>query len=376
MLRNIRVCNFKAFKDAEITLGSLNLFTGLNGMGKSSFIQTLLLLRQEYLKNKGFDNELMLKGDIISLGLGSDIYNADSNNKRISFELEWDEGAAVECTIDYEPELANYDILPAMYQVSVEDLNELSLFNYHFEYLNALRIIPAQTFPVSTHHIQHENTLGINGEYCIHYLYENQREDIGIPSLAHIDTKEAVGKLSLLNQVDLWMGYISPGVKLTPDSMMDYEVSSIKYSFEGSRTESKPFKSINVGFGITYALPVVVAILKAKPGDLIVLENPESHIHPRGQAYMGELFAKASAAGVQLIVETHSDHVLNGIRVAAKRGQIDANDVGIFFFERDVESDEHYTQIIEPFLDQNGRISNWPRYFFDEWSRRLDDLIE
>jgi predicted ATPase len=376
MLRNIRICNFKVFKDAEITLGNLNLFTGLNGMGKSSFIQVLLLLRQEYLKNKGLDEELMLKGELISLGLGSDIYNTDSNSQLISFELEWDNESLVECTIDYNPELANYDILPASYKVSSKDLEELSLFNFQFEYLNALRITPAQTFPVSTHHIQHENSLGINGEYSIHYLYENQREDIKIEALAHPETKEAVGKLSLLNQVDLWMSYISPGVKLTPDSMMDYEVSSIKYSFEGAHTESKPFKSINVGFGITYALPIVLAILKANPGDLVILENPESHIHPRGQAYMGELFAKASAAGLQLIVETHSDHILNGIRVAAKRKQIDANDVGIFFFERDPDSDEHYTQITEPFLDQDGRISNWPKHFFDEWSRRLDDLIE
>ncbi len=373
MLRNIRIKNFKAFKEAEITLGNLNLFTGLNGMGKSSFIQVLLLLRQEYLKLGFFEEELMLKGKLISVGLGSDVLHIDSNDDSIEFELEWDNEKMLNCTIQYQPILSNFDILPASY-IGESFYDEFSLFNFNFEYLNALRIGPALNFPVSSHHIVHENSLGINGEYSLHYLFEKQREKLSISTLRHPDTPLSED-LYLLNQVDRWMGYISPGVKLTPSSLNDFEVSSVFYSFSNDRTETKPFKSVNVGFGITYALPVVLAILKSKPGDLVIIENPESHIHPRGQAYIGELCAKAAEAGVQIIIETHSDHVLNGIRVAAKRKDVSAENVSIFFFERNTSSDEHYTNIVEPYLDQNGRISDWPKDFFDEWSKRLDELI-
>lgn len=373
MLRNIRIKNFKAFKEAEITLGNLNLFTGLNGMGKSSFIQVLLLLRQEYLKLGVFDEELTLKGNLINVGLGSDIKNIDSSDDVIEFELEWDDEKSLLCTIDYTPDLSNFDILEAWYKEE-DGYEDKSLFNYNFEYLNALRIVPSLTFPVSSHHVLHENSLGVNGEYSMHYLYQNQREKLAISTLKHPDTADKE-ELYLLNQVDKWMGYISPGVKFTPSSLFDLEVSSVGVSFENGRIETKQFKSPNVGFGITYALPVVLAILKSKPGDMIIIENPESHIHPRGQAYIGELCAKAAEAGVQIIIETHSDHVLNGVRVAAKRKDVSADNVSIFFFERNTSSDEHYTNIVEPYLDENGRISDWPKDFFDEWSKRLDELI-
>ncbi len=373
MLRDIRIKNFKAFKEAEITLGNLNLFTGLNGMGKSSFIQVLLLLRQEYLKLGRFGGELMLKGNLINVGLGSDIISIDASDDTIEFELEWDEELSLKCTVDYTPDISNYDILEATFE-EADGYDGMSLFNYNFEYLNALRIVPSLSFPVSSHHVIHENSLGVNGEYSMHYLFQNQREKVAIPTLKHPDTP-AGQDLYLLNQVDKWMGYISPGVKLTPSSLFDLEVSSVGVSFENGRIETKQFKSPNVGFGITYALPVVLAILKSKPGDMIIIENPESHIHPRGQAYIGELCAKAAEAGVQIIIETHSDHVLNGVRVAAKRKDVSAENVSIFFFERNTSSDEHYTNIVEPYLDQDGRISDWPKNFFDEWSKRLDELI-
>lgn len=77
----------------------------------------------------------------------------------------------------------------------------------------------------------------------------------------------------------------------------------------------------NVGFGISYSLHVITAILKAKDGDLIIIENPESHVHPRGQAELGKLIALAAINNIQIIIETHSDHIINGIRVAVKENK-------------------------------------------------------
>ncbi|WUQ95544.1 AAA family ATPase [Streptomyces sp. NBC_00310] len=82
----------------------------------------------------------------------------------------------------------------------------------------------------------------------------------------------------------------------------------------------------------TYALPIVVACLTAQPGGLVLLENPEAHLHPHGQTKMAELAASAAAQGAQLVVETHSDHVLNGIRLAVKRGPLTSEQAVVHFF--------------------------------------------
>jgi predicted ATPase len=135
------------------------------------------------------------------------------------------------------------------------------------------------------------------------------------------------------------------------------------------------FKPVNVGFGISYVLPVVVALLSAKPGDLLIIENPESHIHPRGQAELGKLVALAAKNGVQIVVETHSDHFVNGIRVAVKEGTIDRSEAILFYFEKTVAENEQFSKITDIEIDQNGELSEYPENMMDEWSNQLFKLL-
>lgn len=88
----------------------------------------------------------------------------------------------------------------------------------------------------------------------------------------------------------------------------------------------------NVGFGLTQLFPIIVAILAAREGDIILIENPEVHLHPKAQQDVGTLLARVAASGVQVVVETHSDHVLNGVRLAVKSKSIVPADVAIHFF--------------------------------------------
>ena len=104
-----------------------------------------------------------------------------------------------------------------------------------------------------------------------------------------------------------------------------------------------------------------------------MLENPEAHLHPRGQLKLGILLALCAQDGVQIFVETHSDHLLNGIRLATKKNLIDVNNVEVFYFERSYETG--VTHIIHPKLQQNGRFLKWPEGFFDEWEKALDELL-
>jgi predicted ATPase len=107
---------------------------------------------------------------------------------------------------------------------------------------------------------------------------------------------------------------------------------------------------------------------------LLLLENPEAHLHPQGQVALGELLALAASDGVQIVVETHSDHLLNGVRLAVKREKIRCIDTAIHFFSRSVDTGDSTVQ--SPVVMSNGRLSNWPDGFFDQWDKSLEALVE
>jgi predicted ATPase len=120
---------------------------------------------------------------------------------------------------------------------------------------------------------------------------------------------------------------------------------------------------------------VVTALLASRPGELIIIENPESHIHPRGQAELGKLIALTAQNDVQLIIETHSDHIINGIRVAIKENPQLKNDTLLFYFDKIVTGTEQYAKITDIEIDENGTLSDYPENLLDEWSNQLSQLI-
>ena len=134
-------------------------------------------------------------------------------------------------------------------------------------------------------------------------------------------------------------------------------------------------RPVNVVYGITYVLPIIIAVLKAKKDDLIILENPEAHLHPKAQRLIGELLVKAASTGTQIILETHSDHILNGIRISAKKNYINAEKVKFFFFLREDIGSKFNVNVYSPVLNQQGDIDVWPEGFFDEWDNALAEMF-
>lgn len=129
----------------------------------------------------------------------------------------------------------------------------------------------------------------------------------------------------------------------------------------------------NVGFGLTQLFPVLVELLSASPGDIVIVENPEVHLHPKAQQDIGELLALVASCDVQVIVETHSDHVLNGIRLAVKgRTSVAPDDVAIHFFSRDSDG---ASRRLTPKIDADGRLDAWPEGFFDQFDQALAALL-
>lgn len=371
MIEKIQIENFKSLKKFSEDFKNLNLLTGLNGMGKSSLIQVLLLLRQSYFKGLLNSSGIILKGDYIELGTGKDVfYQGAGEDEKISFQFKID-GILNKWIFDYFPER---QVLPLNKKTLGKDFDFsiVSLFNNKFQYLNAEHISPKSLHTKSQFDVVESRQLGIHGEYAVHYLVEfGDSEKVEFKNLLHPKAKSEY----LIHNVDAWLSEISPGTRLKLENLISIDQAKLGFDFETTNGYTNEFKPVNVGFGLNHILPVLVSLLSAKPNNFIVMENPESHIHPRGQSVLGELLFKASQNDIQLIAETHSDHLLNGIRLEAFKQKKGVERVKIFFFERNKVSEEHYSNVKTPKLDNNGRIDSWPDDFFDQWEKTLIELV-
>lgn len=372
MINKLSVKNFKSLKIVEnIPLGNINLFTGMNGVGKSSLIQVLLLLRQSFLKNK-HEDYLLLNDELVELGTAVDVVSEfrDSNNIIFSFGI-------------------NEDIHTIGYQYNQDEVNEakldlhikprdtfwkIGLFSDDFEYISTERIGP-RVFYRNQRDLDN-NRLGNQGEFAVERLYKLIEQDykIELEGLAHPDTYDDDFDFSIKAQVNAWLSEISPNVLIHTEVDGKKGIHSSSFAFKHpTKISTNRYSSINVGFGLTYVLPVILAILTAKKGSIIIIENPESHLHPKGQSKLAELMAIAADNGVQLFVETHSDHIFYGLRVAIKDELLEANKAKVLFFQRN--SNDMTTNIEVINIDKNGKIDNEPKGFFDEYVINLKSLI-
>lgn len=366
MLEFIRTQRFKSLGDAVFPLTGLNIFSGLNGMGKSSLIQVLLLLRQSMEKNTLTNKGLLLKGEYVSLGTGQDILSENAETETIAFTLTWQETAPVHFRFNYA---GKSDLQPIDSPVVLPDPLP-ALFTKAFQYLSADRISPKAAYEASDYYIKDLNSIGNHGEYTAHFIAENGLNPLSIKALKHANAPSH----SLLDNLDKWMSEISPGIRIKARLQPHINSVSLSYAFEQGPEMTAEFKPENVGFGLTFVLPVLVSVLRAEPGDMVIIENPEAHLHPGGQSVLGKLCTIAAANGVQLFIETHSDHFLNGIRVAVKDGIIENTEVNLFYLERN-DTSVHESLVVTPEIDDQGRIDIWPKGFFDEADIQIEKLL-
>jgi predicted ATPase len=381
MIDRLTITNFKAFASADIRLAPYTLLSGLNSSGKSTVLQALALLRQAKMQGLLHNDDgggLPLNGDLVELGTGQDVLHEDhvtapGEQPEIGFRLS----AEAALPSEWQARCGREDdLLPltlcepptSARSSSWEGENAFTLFNPGFQYLRADRINPAVTYPRSHEMSVSRGFLGARGEYTIDYLRHYQDDAVQFPALHH-----AGASPRLLAQTEAWMSEVCPGVRIQAAAIEKTDLVRLGFQFSRKRQlTTEPHRPTNVGFGMTYVLPVIVACLTARPGSMILLENPEAHVHPQGQSAMARLTCAAAAVGAQLVVETHSDHILNGVRLAVKRGLIPAADVALHYFRR--EDDGIHIQ--SPVMGPDGMLSHWPAGFFDEWDRTLDQLLD
>lgn len=376
MIEYLHIKNFKSLKNVHLKPANLNLCFGMNGMGKSTLLQALLLLRQSHQKGVLETKGLLLQGgDLISIGTGKDaFYQFAGREELLQFEIHIT--GKLKYTWSFLFDAAS-DILPKAPEtesgaIHYSGLDHFSLFNHHFSYLSAERLSPQKVYPKSEYEISRNRSIGPRGEYAVHYLSQfGLSEKIEFESLKHKNAKSD----TLLHQTIGWLSDISPGARLMIEDIKGADLLKLGFQFETENGYTNEYSPINVGFGILYVLPVILALLMAKPGDMVLVENPESHLHPQGQSTIGRLLAATAANGVQIFCESHSDHIINGVRVAVKEGIIQQNQLAVYYFSRDLRAEEHKTEITEILVDRHGELNHYPEGLLDEWNNLLVKLI-
>lgn len=369
MLTAIQLRNFKCFESLKLSLMPLTLLCGLNGMGKSSILQALLLLRQSKQTGELAKGGLTLEGDLVDLGTGHDVRHENAKKDVIEFSLWW-KGIASPWTLAFDY-LRDRDQLKARdLQVASEDMstqwNSVPPFGGRVLYVNAERIGPRKFHQHSETRASRADSV-TRGEFALSCFYAIQSE-----AMPKDDPRcEGLTTHRLRGIVRYWLNEIVPGTQLELEEITGADAITAGFSFQREGAiETRQYHSTNISFGLSSVLPVLIGLL-APRGSLCLIENPEAHLHPRGQTRLAELAVRAVLAGVQVIVETHSDHFLDGVRIAIRDEVIVSDKIAIHYFKRTGTC----VEAASPVVDANGRLSFWPEGFFDQHEENLARLL-
>lgn len=325
MIQSLRICGLKCYADQTIPFGKITLLAGANAAGKSTVIQSLLLLRQSSVLNVLQAGQLLLKGPLTNVGTAGDARNQLEGADRIDFDLQ------TEYLLSFHFEIPKGDpqnyVLLGVPGAEVPDLGERGLFGDWFVYLSAERLGPRLMYPTSEQ-LERFSAVGVQGELVPHVLARYQGERVANTELAE-RLRDSQPSAKLLHQARGWMRELIPGVDFVVEELHVADQVRIGVRNHSVQDYVRP---TNTGFGVMYSMPIVIGALMSPPGSLMIIENPEAHLHPAAQSRMGYLLAQVAASGVQVIVETHSDHVLNGLRRAVKKEVLQPHDVSLLAF--------------------------------------------
>ena len=371
ILDAIELRNFKCYEALDLPCAALTVLTGYNAAGKSTALQALLLLTQA-LRVAASDRELPLNGDFVSLGSEGDVLRHGATeqsfsigvraaDERISWTfgsrkvrssrglvplraLEYREGGGAGVAAGRNPTR----IWPAR-SGSKSTLATLR----NAAYLGAARAVPLDCFPVPRT-ARPVGDVGAAGEFAPYWYLEAADEDVDVARRRAHDDGGTVRA-----QLDAWLGELFPGARASADRLSPDAPIRLSFSLSTTSPWERP---ANVGFGLSYAFPMLVALLTRETGSILVVDSAEAHLHPRAQSAVGRLLGQMAGAGLQIFVETHSDHLLSGIRLAVKDGLLQPDDVALHF----VGQGGVPGQVTTLAVDKNGTVSDWPEGFFDQ----------
>jgi predicted ATPase len=434
MLTRLRLKNVKAWGeqlwDPGIELAPITLFLGPNSAGKTSVIQLPLLMKQTF-ESPDRTLDLNLGGmatDLVDLGtFESVIHNRDVTRQLgVGLSLQAPNGAGDRCieyaatyglagsapaiqrlvlqsggrtfavtrqgkggylleAPDYQPkQVGSRQVAKRAFQpersvaFSADAIAELGAFGAEVQdlslrlrqaitqvaYLGPLRERPERSYLWSG---VEPGDLGKRGEYTVHALLASDT------TRKRQKESHEGGRQWLIQRVSEWLSNLGVADELRLErkgNSRHYELVVIR----GNQAAN----IMDVGFGVSQVLPMLVLAYFVQPGTTIIAEEPEIHLHPRAQVGLAELMVKvAKSRQVQFLVETHSEHLFRRLQTLIASEKIGADDCRLYFVDQDNAGATRLTRLE---VDDYGRVKNWPKQFFGdaigETERQVRKFIE
>ena len=412
MIETLKIKNFKSILEQEFRFAPLTILAGTNSSGKSSVIQAILaccchngedVYLRGYLNKLGNNKELINKNategfEIDLKGNGRSI-KFDSNDHAHPSPA----GSAlspkeiVAAAIDRANALKkakskeNAPLMPMLIEdiVAYIEVTKNGVLSISLDYL-----FEEKLFFLCANRVGQENLAslserricGVYGEY-IFGTYERLKNE-AICNEKLIDD-EAPHSLSLSTQVNYWLNKILDlRLNLQTEQI---DSTNVKVFYKNNDLEGQEISPMNLGAGVSYLAKILILGLlqglkfwfarnkedtdnNAQSGTILIIENPEIHLHPRAVSKLADFFVLLANAGIQVILETHSEHILNKIRWSVFKGKISPEHARIYY--RGQEQEKFLALSVNQrgkYTDENGEVVRFPSGFFDS---DLDELME
>ena len=330
MIDKVHILALKSIKDLSVECSKLNLFVGTNSSGKSTFLHALLALTQR-----------SLNGKYISIGDFREVRNYYMSNSSIKIEI-LEKGKTKPAWVEFVEDKENeaYKVCTSSDDISVTELlldgecddpeqSDLLLEDFGFHYLSCHRM---GVNDIYAKNMLNDSDFGIDGEYALAYLLQNE----GMIVDDNLVVKDTDFTNTLLDQVNYWLNDI---------------IGTTLYISDLKKTNY--CRPVNVGSGISYLISIIILCLGAESDSVIIIENPEIHLHPKAQSKLCEFLYFVSQSGRQLFIETHSDHIFNGLRVGVANGSMNQEDISVNFFAM---NEQYETQCNPIIFKEYGKI--------------------
>ncbi|MCQ2340647.1 MAG: DUF3696 domain-containing protein [Paludibacteraceae bacterium] len=375
MITNLSLYQFKNFAEKQsIPFSSLNIIYGSNGRGKSSMLQSVLLLSQTLRMEDKLVN-LRLKDEFVDLGRYEDVLcSYAEDDKFFSIGLDSDD--------DHIELIYKGGILPQrayLQSLFINGQDYLQEIGMEKVDANGANSVPGSTFRTVS------DVAGLQHLKNMYFISADRqgpknsvrRDDNSSCDLVGVHGENLIQVLyhhpEIIGEVSDVLKFVFNGASIKLPSEPTEEYLELMLD---SKNGTNGYKPVNVGFGYSHVLPIIVQVLLAKQGSIVVVENPEAHLHPGAQSrIMSFLISQMKIKSIQLFIESHSDHIVNGARLAVKNGTVNPFDVKVLFVSQD-ETDVRCLPVIRPIsISANGALSEYFDDFMDEWTKQAGALL-
>lgn len=417
-INRIAIQGYKSIADrCSIDLGYLTVLAGANSSGKSSLLQPLLILKQT-LESQFDPGSLLINGGSVKMTSVSQIQPRIPDSRKTSdliIELGLSSGRFVRLKFSMAQMKRGVKIIESDYLITLEDkeiclkkgLSRQDLLNLIRQQLKnhplaALLNIYEESAdnPLIEKSCFLDLALSGNGFSVPFSLFDQYAKEIrriihvpgirGNPErmyqktaigpeftgifdkyvasiiLAWKTEKKAEFKRLSQDLAELGLTW-KIDAKQVDDSQLELLVGRCPAHNPSSNQNPKAGDTVNiadVGFGVSQVLPVLVALLVAEPGQLVYIEQPEIHLHPKAQVTLANLLVRAAKRHVRVVLETHSSILLLAIQALVAEGQLLPIDTRLHWVTRNAEG---ATEVNSTQLDEIGAFGDWPEDFADTW---------